>query len=161
MKVPFNDLGPESRIWIYQSKRKLNKEEQEFITSNTEKFLTDWTAHGNDLQAGVQIFDDQFIIIGVNEAANEASGCSIDKSVGFIRELDKTLNLNLLDRSKVALKNEVGISLIEFSEIKNMISNGVINPDTKVYNHAIVSKSELENGWLKPARESWIKRFFN
>ena len=161
MNVPFEKLGPESRIWIYQSDRKLNSEEQAFILKNTGRFLEAWTAHGNDLQAGVQILYDQFIIIGVNEAVNEASGCSIDKSVAFIRELDGILKANLLERSKVALKNETEISLIDFSEIKDMVSAGRITPESSVFNNAIVTKKELEDSWLMPAEKSWIKRYFN
>jgi hypothetical protein len=161
MNVPFEKLGPESRIWIYQSDRKLSNDEQEFILNNTCRFLEAWTAHGNDLQAGVQILFDQFIVIGVNEAVNEASGCSIDKSVGFIRALDETLNANLLERSSVAYKNEAEISLVKFSEIKDMISQGRITTESFVFNNAIVTKKELENNWLMPADKSWIKRYFN
>ncbi len=161
MNVLFEKLSPESRIWIYQSDRKLNSEEQAFILKNSERFLEAWTAHGNDLQAGVQILYDQFIIIGVNEAVNEASGCSIDKSVAFIRELDGILKVNLLERSKVALKNETEISLIDFSEIKDMVSKGSITPESTVFNNAIVTKKELDNSWLMPAEKSWIKRYFN
>ena len=161
MNVPFDNLDPESRIWIYQSDRKLNNEEQVFILNNTNRFLEAWTAHGSDLQAGVEILYDQFIVIGVNEAVNEASGCSIDKSVDFIRELDKTLNANLLERSRVALKNDTEISLVNFSEIKDMVSEGRITPESGVFNNAIVTKKELENNWLMPADQSWIKRYFN
>jgi predicted HTH transcriptional regulator len=160
MNVPFNDLGPESRIWIYQSNRKLSKEEQRMITSKTEKFLTEWTAHGNDLQAGVQIAHDQFIIIGVNEAVNEASGCSIDKSVNFIRELDHSLNANLLERTKVAFIENFEIRIIDFTEIKKLVADGVIKPGSKIFNNAVASKKELEESWIKPASESWISRYF-
>jgi hypothetical protein len=160
MKVPFNNLGPESRIWIYQADRKLKPEEQQFIIRNTEAFLEEWTAHGHDLEAGVQIAYDQFLIIGVNEAVNEASGCSIDKSVSFVRELDKSLNADLLERSRVALLQDAEIHLIDFSEIRKLISEGLITPSSQVFNNAIVTKEELEKNWLKPASDSWIKRFF-
>jgi hypothetical protein len=160
MNVPFSDLGPESRIWIYQSSRKLSAEEQHMITAETEKFLTEWTAHGHDLQAGMQIAYDQFIIIGANEAVNGASGCSIDKSVSFIRELDHVLKANLLERTKVAFSDDAEIKVIDFSEIKKMVADGVIKPESKIFNNAVVSKKELNESWLKPASESWIGRYF-
>ncbi len=161
MNVPFEHLDPNSRIWIYQSTRKLNHEEQQFILENTRRFLDDWTAHGNDLQAGVKINYDQFIIIGVNEAVNEASGCSIDTSVNYIRELGKALNLDLLERSKVAFKNQANIELVDFSEIRKMIGQGNITLSSMVFNNAIASKAELENGWLLPVEKSWMKKYFN
>ena len=159
MLVPFEKLSSDSKIWIYQSDKTLSKTEAENIKKKTEIFLTEWTAHGQSLQAGMQILHDQFIIIGVNESVNEASGCSIDKSVNHIRELEKSLNLNLLDRSKIALLNNQQVQLVNFSEIKNLVSNGSINRNTEVFDNAIVSKDQLETKWIKPASESWIKRY--
>ena len=160
MLVPFENLDAGSRIWIYQSERKLTQDEQEFVQKNTESFLVEWTAHGNSLQAGMQILYDQFLIIGVNEAVNEASGCSIDKSVNYVKELGKALNIDLLQRSKVAVKKNTQIHLVDFSEIGKAISNGLISKDTEVFNNAILTKNDLESGWLLRATDSWLKRYF-
>lgn len=160
MNVSFNDLGPESRIWIYQSSRKLSPEEQQFITEKTSVFLTEWTAHGNELQAGVNIFYDRFIVLGVNEAVNEASGCSIDKSVHFMRMLGEALNLDFLDRSVIAIRQNINIELISFTEIKQLISRGRISADSRVFNNAITTKEELDVQWEQPITESWLKRYF-
>lgn len=159
MLVPFETLAAQSKIWIYQSNKKLDEAEKDFIIQSTEKFLADWTAHGNSLQAGVEIAYDQFIIIGVNEAVNEASGCSIDKSVSYVRELGKALNINLLERSQVAIKNNSQIQLIGFTEIKKMVSEGVITSDTEVFNNAVTSKEELKTSWQVSAENSWLKRY--
>ncbi len=160
MLVSFEKLDPQSKIWIYQSSKKLNEEEKDYIIEKTKIFLVDWTAHGNTLESSIKISYDQFIIIGVSEATNEASGCSIDKSVNHVRELEKALNINLLERSKVAIKESMTIKLVEFSEIKSMVSQGVITSDTEIFNNAIVSKDELESNWLLKAKKSWIKRYF-
>lgn len=160
MLVSFTDLDPDSKIWIYQSSKKLSQEDQKFIKKQTEAFLIEWTAHGQSLQAAMQILYDQFLVIGVNEAMNEASGCSIDKSVNHIRELEQSLKLNMLDRSKVAIRDNDEIRLIEFSEIKKFIAEGSISKETEVFNNAIVSKGELESSWMQPAANSWIKRYF-
>ena len=160
MIVPFEKLSPESRIWIYQSDKKLTAEEKEIIEHKTSSFLQAWTAHGNSLEAAITIMYDQFIVIGVNEAVNEASGCSIDKSVNYMRELGARLNINLLERSKVAVRDKAIIKLIDFSDIKKAVSEGLISENTEVFNNAIASKKEIDTSWIKPASESWIKRYF-
>lgn len=160
MLIPFEELDKNSKIWIYQSDRKLTEEEESFVQKNTESFLVEWTAHGNSLQAGMQLLYGQFLIIGVNEGVNEASGCSIDKSVQYITELGNALNIDLLQRSKVAVKNQAQIQLIDFSEIKSAVASGIISRETEVFNNAIVSKQDLESNWLLPAANSWIKRYF-
>lgn len=160
MLVPFENLAENSKIWIYQSDRTLNEVEQKVIIENTESFLIEWTAHGNALQAGIQIFHDQFIIIGVNEDVNEASGCSIDKSVNHIRELGKALNIDMLQRSKIAIKNKDTIHMIDFPEIKKAIAGGLISKETEVFNNAITTKMDMKSSWVQPAAESWVKRYF-
>lgn len=160
MLVPFERLDAQSRIWIYQSGKKFSEDEKNFITKKTEAFLVEWTAHGNSLEAGMQLLYDQFIIIGVNENINEASGCSVDKSVNHMRELGMMLNTNLLERTKVAIKEKAQIILVDFPEIKNMVSEKLIHPETEVFNNSIVSKKELETSWLQPAINSWMKRYF-
>ena len=160
MLIPFEKLSAQSKIWIYQSNRKLNESELKFIKEKTEVFLVEWTAHGNSLQAGIQILYEQFIIIGVNEEVNEASGCSIDKSVKHIQELETALNINLMERSKIAILENAQISLIDFSEIKNQIGEGRINEETVVFNNALVLKEELDSSWQQPAAKSWMKRYF-
>ncbi len=160
MLVPFEKLDSQSKIWIYQSDRKFSEAEKEIIRENTESFLVEWTAHGNTLEAGMSILHDQFIVIGVNEALHGASGCSIDKSFQFMRLLGEKLNLNLLERSKVAIRKNAQIQLIDFTEIKSLISSGVIASDTEIFNNTISTKSELETSWLQQAENSWIKRYF-
>jgi len=160
MVVSFNELGPESKIWIYQSDQVLDQSQQEFILKNTQEFLREWTAHGNDLEAGVKILYDQFIIIGVNESYNEASGCSIDKSVAYIRELGKALNIDLLGHSKVSFKYGNQVRMISFTDIKKFVDSGQIAPETEVFNHAVTIKKDLDGDWLMPAENSWIKRYF-
>ena len=160
MLVPFEKLDPQSKIWIYQSDRKFNQEECEFITQNTESFLVEWTAHGNSLAAGMCILHNQFIIIGVNETVHGASGCSIDKSFQFIGDLGNKLNVNLLERSKVAIRKNAQLQLIEFTDIKKMISAGVISNDTEVFNNTIGTKTELDENWVQSAKDSWLKRYF-
>ncbi len=160
MLIPFEKLNDQSRIWIYQSDRPFTEIENDFILKKTELFLAEWTAHGHSLQAGVQIVYNQFIIIGLNEAINEASGCSIDSSVNYIRELGKKLNIDLLEKSKVTIKNNASVTLVDFTNIKKIVSDGDISADTEVFNNAIVSKQELKSNWIIPAGDSWLKRYF-
>lgn len=160
MLVPFNSLNDQTRIWIYQSDRPFTEIEIDIILKKTELFLAEWTAHGNSLEAGVHIAYSQFIIIGLNEAINEASGCSIDSSVNHIRELGRKLNINLLENSKVAIKNRASVSLVNFTDIKKMVLDGDISADTEVFNNAIISKQELKSNWIIPAGDSWLKRYF-
>ena len=71
------------------------------LQSDIEQFLTDWTAHGASLSAGYCIPHQQFIVFSLDEANQQATGCSIDKSVHFIQALEQSLSVHLLDKMNV------------------------------------------------------------
>ena len=66
MIVEFENLPDDSRIWIYQSSRKLSDQEVEIILPRLTQFLEQWTAHGTDLEAGFEIKYNRFIVIGLS-----------------------------------------------------------------------------------------------
>ena len=63
------------------------------ITTTIHAFLTQWTAHGASLNAGVSIPYNRFIVIALDESQQEATGCSIDASVKIIQEIEAITEL--------------------------------------------------------------------
>jgi hypothetical protein len=157
----FELLPDTSRIWIYQGNRKFTNKEEAEILEKTKRFVKDWNAHGNDLHSGAEILHHQFVILCVNENDNSASGCSIDKSVQFIRTLENNYGINFLDRSKIAYYKDEKILISSFKELKMKIDNGTITRDTLIFNNLVERKGDLEENWIIPARDSWINKYFN
>ena len=91
MYIPFEDLPGESRIWIYQSNRKFSEEEFSEIETDLKAFVEEWAAHGTSLEASFLLKYNRFIILAVNQDVQAATGCSIDSSVRFIKQIEKTL----------------------------------------------------------------------
>ncbi len=159
MLVSFESLSPNSRIWIYQSSRVLTPEEQSILQSETEAFLIEWTAHGQTLRAGMRIEFDQFLIIGVNEDVNEASGCSIDKCVAFIRQMGKSLNTDFLDRSLIAYRLDGKMHIMDFKDFKNSLSKDEISQRAEIFNNAVHTKKEFDKEWIQPVETSWLGKY--
>jgi hypothetical protein len=159
MKVEFDHLPDKSRIWIYQCDRPFSPDEKDLIQQMAENFVTQWTAHGKDLKAGARVFYNQFLILSVNEKINGASGCSIDASVRFIREIENMFHVILTDRSKIAYLKDEKVTLTEFPRIKKEIENQTITGDTLIFNNLVQTKGALKDQWLIPARDSWMKKY--
>ena len=104
MIVPFEKLPETSRIWIYQADRAFTADEVRSVKEALDAFLSQWTAHGADLYAGYLMPYDRFIVIGLDQGAHAASGCSIDASVHFIQQLEARFGVVLLDRMNVTFK---------------------------------------------------------
>ena len=81
-----NNFSPQSKVWVYQSNREFTASETEEIKKIGLLFTRDWTAHGSQLNASLDILYNRFIVVMVDENDASASGCSIDKSLAFIKK---------------------------------------------------------------------------
>lgn len=160
MFIPFEDLQPKARVWVYQSDRKFTNEERNFILSTGQEFVSNWTAHNNALKSSINIFYDHFIVLAVDEDFAAATGCSIDKSFHFIQALEGKLNISLLDKSNIAFFINEEVKLIKLTAIKSLIEKNEINPEDLVFNNLVMDKSSLDRDWLIAAKDSWMGRFF-
>lgn len=160
MTAILENIPENARIWIYQADRKLNESELSLVRQKAEDFVRQWAAHGKQLAATFSLERDQFLIFMVDESVNMASGCSIDSSVGVVRELENELSISFLDRSKVAFLINGEVDLMPFNRIRDAISEGKISENTLFFNNAIETVADLENNWLVPAGSSWLKRYF-
>ncbi|WMJ72516.1 hypothetical protein RCC89_04980 [Cytophagaceae bacterium ABcell3] len=158
MKVSFEDLSPESIVWIYQAERVLNNEEQKTVMARMDDFFSSWQSHNEDVEAAGKIFYDRFVVIGA-ESGEHVSGCGIDKSIHFIKELEKELNIKLMDRSFVIYGTEKEFSQTTLQEIKKLVSEEKVSSDIKIFNNTITKKKELENKWQIPLKESWLSKY--
>lgn len=161
MFVQFESLPANSKIWIYQSERELIDSEVDFISSSLNDFILNWESHGSPVNGGFKIYYNRFIVIGADENSCSPSGCSIDKSVNTIKEIENQLTISLLDRSKVAYNQNGKIKTVAFNELSSLISNGIISQETKVFDNTITTLRDIESQWEKPASNTWISKYFN
>ncbi len=161
MLVDFKILPDSSRIWIYQANRSFSDDELAEIRSKLDAFITQWTAHGADLQSGYIVEYKRFIIIGLNQDLNDASGCSIDASVHFIQQLEQDYKVDLLDKMNVSYKQGEFVAYKSLTDFKQMVKDRAVSPNTIVFNNLVATKAEFENSWEVPAKESWHARLLN
>lgn len=159
MFIPFDKINDHSRIWIYQSSRKLNLQEVRIISEALSSFTERWLVHGSPMQASFDIRFNQFVILAADEDVNSASGCSIDDSVRTFKKLGSELSIDFFDRTQVAFRKSDEVFLIPTSDLKNKFSEGVWSQDTIVFDNLVASKGELEKSWQVPAGTTWLKRY--
>jgi|TARA_B110000211_G_scaffold43933_1_gene46237 hypothetical protein len=155
----FKDLPDDSRLWIYQSNRKLSEEEIGIIEPKIIDFLKQWTAHGKELDAGYEIKYNRFIVLGLNQENASASGCSIDASVNFIQSLEKEFGINLMDKMNVTYYNGDFIAHKSLTDFKKMAKAKSVSKNTVVFNNLVNTKIDYIENWEVPAKDSWHNRF--
>ena len=151
----FNDLKGNGRIWIYTSKRKLSIPEVEKITAKVKSFCEGWAAHGSSLKSDFKIFNDQFLVLAVDEDFEAASGCSIDSSVQVFREIDQAYNLDLFNRLNLGFLIADQVKIIRLAELNTAHQQGQIDSNSILIDNTISTLDQLRTDWHKPLSKSW------
>ncbi len=159
MYIPFNELAPESRLWIYQANRVLLSDEVEIISTQVKVFCEKWLAHGSPLKTSFKIEHNLFLILAVDENVSGASGCSIDGSVRMLKEFQTQLGIDFLDRSNVAFFIDNKIVLHKFIDLKRLFSEGILTDKSVSFNNALTSKQDVETKWMAFTSESWLSKY--
>lgn len=155
-----NTFNDNSRVWIYQSNRELTSAETESLQNKLNSFAHDWTAHDNLLKAKAEVKYNRFIILTVDESQYGASGCSIDKSVRLMKEIENEFNINLFDRFNIAYKKDQQIYSANREEFEKLLTDGVLNDQTIVFNNLVKSQAELATSWEVSLKDSWHNQVF-
>ncbi|HEX8515652.1 MAG TPA: ABC transporter ATPase [Bacteroidia bacterium] len=153
-----NTMPSDARVWVYQSNKALSADEVMAIREAGEKFISGWSAHGAALRASFDILYDRFVVIGVDEKQALASGCSIDKSVHFIKDLEQKLKLDFFDRMQVAYKDANDILACSLNEFEKLAKDNKVNEETIVFNNMVSSKTAFDKEWEVPLKQSWQSR---
>lgn len=160
MYIPFDELPPHARLWVYQASRPLTEAEQAEIKPLLERFATEWSSHGKGLQASAKLLYGQFLVLANNETETSASGCSIDASVRFVKELEQRFNISFFDRTQLAFLKEGEVEQVSLSDMKSKVAAGEINKETLYFDTLVNNYGELQKAWPRPAGASWLAKYF-
>ena len=149
-----------SRVWVYQSDKKLSDNEVNQIQKQLNSFVTSWTAHNNQLKAKAEVKYNRFLILIVDESQAGATGCSIDKSVNFMKQIGEAYHINLLDRFNLAYREGEEVLSAPRHNFEAMIQQGTINKQTIVFNNMVQNLKELQTKWEVPFKDSWHIQLF-
>lgn len=154
-------INPEARVWIYQSNNTLNPSQLVEIEAILSDFVNSWTAHNQELKASFEIKYDRFIVLMIDESQAGASGCSIDKSVHLMKDLEQKFQINLLDRFNIAYKDGDVVKSVDRNGFEELIKKGLVNSDTQVFNNMVSTYQDYQNKWETTIADSWHSTVFS
>ncbi len=148
------------KVWTYLSSKALSANECEALLEAGKQFVSTWTAHEMKLEAQFEIFKNRIIVVSVDETAHNASGCSIDKLLRFVKDAEKQFGLELLNRLLVAVDAGTTIDVYKSSEIPSLLSSGKLSANSPIYNTSVSNEAELNN-WLQPLGATWLNKYLS
>ena len=155
-----NNLPDSSRVWVYQSNRAFTQEELVELKNELDQFGASWEAHGTKLNSAIEIYYNQFIVIFVDESGQEATGCSIDKSVVLVKMIESKYGISLLDRMNLTYKTDDAVENIRMADFQKLAQKGQIKNTVTVFNNLVISKAEFISKWEVEAKDSWHANLF-
>jgi hypothetical protein len=151
------EMDASSRVWIYQSSRLFSISEAFEIEEMLNEFVGAWHSHGVPVKGYANLFYGQFIILMADETASGVSGCSTDSSVRLMKEIEQKFRIQLFDRLLLAFLVDGKVQLLPYAQLDFAAENQFISSDTIYFNNTVQTKKELEEKWLLPLKESWLK----
>ena len=159
MAKSLDKLAPESRVWIYGAERALTKEETKVVRNRAQEFVSSWVSHSKDLDAGADVLHNRFLVLAVDETQAEASGCSIDGSVNFVKSLGAEIGVDFFNRMRFSYRDEAGkIHTVGREEFKLLYSQGLLKNDSIVFDPLVKELGELRQIFERPLEDSWHSR---
>lgn len=159
MFVEFESMPDNSRVWMYQSNRKLDEVESEELYRFLRNSIGNWVTHGMPMKGSFRLLHNRILLIAADQDFQSPSGCSIDSSTRWLKELGSSLNVDFFDRS-IGYLIDGELQFMAFFDAKKNIQSGLIQPDTKIINSQITNKLDAVNNLTIPASESFLKRHF-
>ena len=144
---------------LNQCERFLAPHEVNAINEEGNRFIAGWNAHGTPLKAKIAVVENLFLIVMADEEQAKASGCSIDKSLQFVKEVENYLGASLTNRMKVAISLDEKIVIADLNKLADLKSQGIITENSLVYDNLVATKSDLDKNWLVKLNAGWHSRF--
>jgi hypothetical protein len=149
------------KIWIYTLSKELSDEQLLDLNNRCEAFVSTWTAHDVSLDASFELYKNRLLIFKVNEDKYNASGCSIDKQLRFVKDLEALYSIQLLNRLLIAYQDNDKVRVIKSSQVSELIHSGELNENTLIFDNTITSANQLKTEWLKQLKNTWLVKYLN
>lgn len=128
------------------------------IRTQVQDFAQQWISHNRQLRAHGDVLHNRFVVLMVDESQAGASGCSIDKSVYFLKNLQAQYDVDLFDRMQFSYLDGDQVMTVSREEFAKLYSEEKINNDTPVFDTLVNTKGDYEAEFVKPLGKSWHKR---
>ncbi|MBK9960601.1 MAG: hypothetical protein IPP06_04495 [Saprospiraceae bacterium] len=148
-----------AKIWIYPSSKRIEDSLLNEIQSSINEFTNHWHSHHKPLKATGGILHNYFIVLVVDESVAPASGCSIDESVSFIKNLETFYHTDFFNRMNFYYIDQEEVKQVSAGQMPEWYQTGKINDNTLFFNTLIQDKKQFLQNWLVPLRDSWQQKF--
>jgi hypothetical protein len=154
--VKIEELPDASRTWVFGSDRTLDEPESKILLDETDRFLSEWNAHGSPLTVGRDWKYGRFLTVAVDQSTAGASGCSIDGLFRALKTVGPKLDASLVTSGLIFYRNDKGeLQSVDRDRFTALSAQGLIHPDTIVFDPTVTTLGEWRARFELKAGQSW------
>ncbi len=157
--VELDALPDAARVWVFGAAAPVAGAAREVLLDAVDAHLAQWRAHGAPLVCARAWRDDQFLVVAVDEAATNASGCSIDGMFRVLASIESEIGTTLVGGGTVFWRDaNRTVHATDRPSFRAAAGRGDITADTHVFDTTVTTLGDYRAHFERPARDSWHAR---
>jgi hypothetical protein len=154
--VPFSDLPDDARIWAFGADAPIDDIDAPRLLAAVDGFLYAWTAHGHPLTCAREWRDEYFLVIGVDQRTEGASGCSIDGLFRTLQAIEQGIGASLVGGGRVFFRDSLGLlHSVPRADFEALAASGHVGPTTPVYDTTLTTMADYRARFATTAGAAW------
>ena len=154
--VKFTDLPDDARVWVFGADAPVDDIDAPRLLAAVDGFLYAWKAHGHPLTAGREWRDERFLVIGVDQRTEGASGCSVDGLFRTLQTIEQGIGASLVGGGRVFFRDPLGLlHSVTRADFEALAASGAVGPATPVYDTTVTSMADYRARFATTAGAAW------
>jgi hypothetical protein len=152
----FDTLPDDARVWVFAASAPLDEVDATRLLATVDGFLLQWNAHGHPLTSARDWRDERFLVVGVDQRTEGASGCSIDGLFRTLKGLEASIGATLVAGGQVYFRDSIGlVHSVSRPEFSTMAKHGEVSGSTPVFDTSLTTAGDFRAKFERPASSSW------
>jgi hypothetical protein len=154
--VDFSSLPGDARVWVFAAGAPVDETDSRKLLAAVDAYLLQWKAHGHPLTCARVWRDERFLVVGVDQRTEGASGCSIDGLFRTLQGLEKAVGTSLVGGGAMFFRDAEGmVHGVSSRDFQRLAASGSVGPATQVFDTTLTTADEYRVHFERPAGESW------
>jgi hypothetical protein len=154
----FATLPDDARVWIFGAAAPVDDIDSAKLLAAVDTFLVQWKAHGHPLTSAREWRDERFLVIGVDQHTEGASGCSIDGLFRTLQDLEQAVGSSLVGGGLVFFRGPGDlVCALARDDFEALSRRGGADGTTPVFDTTITTAGDYRARFERPASDSWHK----
>lgn len=160
--VSFDTLPADARVWVFGAAAPVDEVDAKRLLAAVDGFLLQWKAHGHPLTCAREWRDERFLVVGVDQRTEGASGCSIDGLFRTLQGLEASIGTTLVGGGRVFFRDSLQIvHSVTRPEFEKMAARGEVTSATPVFDQTVTTAEKYRSGFEHAAGAGWHAALLN